>query len=44
VFPIFVSRLLERAMVAGYGDQELAALIKVLREGVGHQIREPVAG
>jgi 3-hydroxyisobutyrate dehydrogenase-like beta-hydroxyacid dehydrogenase len=43
-FPIFVSRLLERAMIAGYGDEEVAALVKVLREGVGDELVEPVAG
>jgi 3-hydroxyisobutyrate dehydrogenase-like beta-hydroxyacid dehydrogenase len=43
-FPIFVSRLLERAMIAGYGDQEVAALVKVLREGVGDELAEPVVG
>ncbi|MPY91165.1 MAG: NAD(P)-dependent oxidoreductase [Luteitalea sp.] len=30
-FPVFASGLFKRALAAGYGDQELAALIKVLR-------------
>ena len=29
--PTFVSRLFQRAMAAGYGDEEVAAIIKVLR-------------
>lgn len=32
-FPTFASGLFKRAMAAGYGDEEAAALIKVLREG-----------
>lgn len=32
-FPMLASGLFKRAMAAGYGDEEAAALIKVLREG-----------
>lgn len=31
-FPLFAAALLKRAAVAGYGNQEVAALIKVMRE------------
>ena len=33
-FPLAISALLDRALKAGYGEEELAAVIKVLREGV----------
>jgi 3-hydroxyisobutyrate dehydrogenase-like beta-hydroxyacid dehydrogenase len=32
--PTFASGLLQRAMAAGYGEEEVASLIKVLRAGV----------
>ena len=31
-FPAFAAALFKKADLAGYGDQEVAALIKVLRE------------
>jgi 3-hydroxyisobutyrate dehydrogenase-like beta-hydroxyacid dehydrogenase len=32
--PTFAAGLLQRAMAAGYGEEEVASLIKVLRAGV----------
>ncbi len=36
--PAFVSRLFQRAMAAGYGDEEIAAMIKVLRSNLVEEI------
>jgi 3-hydroxyisobutyrate dehydrogenase-like beta-hydroxyacid dehydrogenase len=38
-FPRFVAGLLKRAMAAGYGEEEVAALIKVLRENTNGDLR-----
>lgn len=40
-FPTFVAALFKRALAAGYGEQEVAAMIKVLRASA--ETRAPVA-
>jgi 3-hydroxyisobutyrate dehydrogenase-like beta-hydroxyacid dehydrogenase len=40
-FPTFVSGIFKRAMAAGYGDEEVAALIKVLRAGAKPRNLQP---